>query len=146
MKLSQFAAASALAALVVAVPATAAHLQNGRPLMATLDGASEVPGPGDEDGDGSLVARVNVGQGQFCYTLMVSGIDPATAAHIHEAPAGSAGGVVISLSAPSTGTSSGCVTISKDLAREIVASPSDYYVNVHNPAFPGGAVRGQLEK
>lgn len=146
MKLSQIAAASALAALVIAVPGSAAHLQNGRPLTATLDGASEAPGPGDEDGDGTLVARINVGQGQFCYTLMVSGIDPATAAHIHEAPAGSPGPVIIALSAPSSGSSSGCVSVSKEQLREILISPSDYYVNVHNAAFPGGALRGQLEK
>ena len=31
-------------------------------------------------------------------------------------------------------------------AAEILANPEDYYVNVHNEAFPNGAIRGQLAK
>ena len=30
------------------------------------------------------------------------------------------------------------------LAQEILSSPEDYYVNVHNAEYPGGALRGQL--
>jgi len=37
-----------------------------------------------------------------------------------------------------------CVIASAELAAAIVANPSDYYVNVHTPAYPGGAIRGQL--
>jgi hypothetical protein len=40
----------------------------------------------------------------------------------------------------------GCVTADKDLIKDIRQNPENYYVNVHNAAFPGGAVRGQLEK
>jgi hypothetical protein len=29
-------------------------------------------------------------------------------------------------------------------ADAIAANPANYYVNVHNAPFPGGAVRGQL--
>jgi hypothetical protein len=36
------------------------------------------------------------------------------------------------------------VTVTRQLARDIVRNPSDYYVNVHNADFPGGALRGQL--
>ena len=31
------------------------------------------------------------------------------------------------------------------LIRDIAANPQNYYVNLHNARFPGGAVRGQLE-
>ena len=73
---------------------------------------------------------------------MVRDIQPASAAHIHLAPRGEPGPVVVPLSAPTNGRSSGCV-IDSD-ADAIVANPSAYYVNVHNQPFPGGALRGQL--
>jgi hypothetical protein len=31
-------------------------------------------------------------------------------------------------------------------AKDIVQTPENYYVNVHNAEYPGGAVRGQLSK
>ena len=146
MKFTTSAALATIAAVALAAPAIAQNMDNGRKLTAMLDGASEVPGPGDADGTGMIDARVNPGQGTFCYTLNVSDIDPAAAAHIHEAPAGEAGPVVITLEAPTDGMSEGCVDISRELAMELVQSPEDYYANVHNPAFPAGAVRGQLSK
>jgi hypothetical protein len=36
------------------------------------------------------------------------------------------------------------VTVSREEARDIVKNPENYYVNVHNAEFPGGALRGQL--
>jgi hypothetical protein len=62
----------------------------------------------------------------------------------HEAPAGSPGPVVLPLEAPTKGRSRECRSIAPELAQEILDNPSDYYVNVHNPEHPGGAVRGQL--
>ena len=127
--------------------ATGAIAQTGgRPLTATLSGADEVPGPGDPDGRGNARVTVNPGKGEICYTLKVSGIEPARAAHIHDGDKGTAGPVVVTLTAPTSGTSSGCATVSREQALEILKDPSDYYVNVHNAAYPGGAVRGQLGK
>ena len=128
----------------VASPAAAAGDRTGRPLSTGLTGAEEVPGPGDPDGSGTASLRVNPGRGTLCYDLSVRDIAPATGAHVHEAPAGEAGPIVVVLEAPSDGTSSGCVRIGRALARDIVQDPSDYYVNVHNAEFPKGAVRGQL--
>lgn len=130
-------------ALLASASAFAAEDAGAR-FTATLDGASEVPGPGDADGMGTATVRVNPGREQLCYSITVSGIAPARAAHIHEAAAGSAGPVVIGLNAPTGGTSQGCVTVSREFAKEFIKNPGDYYVNVHNADFPGGAVRGQL--
>jgi hypothetical protein len=118
----------------------------GRPLSASLSGAEEVPGPGDLDGSGMAMVWLNPGRGEICFTLAVSNIDPATGAHIHIGEAGVAGPVVVPLVPPTTGTSSGCISVDRDLIRDIIRNPGNYYVNVHNPAFPAGAVRGQLSK
>jgi Cu/Zn superoxide dismutase len=135
-------ASTAAAALLV----TAATAQTGgRPLTATLTGEAEVPVPGDPDGTGTARVTVNPGTGRVCYTIRVSGIAPATMAHIHEAPEGEPGPVVQGLNAPTSGSSSGCF-INRELARELLSSPEDYYVNVHNVPFGGGALRGQLGK
>jgi hypothetical protein len=109
----------------------------------SLSGAEEVP-PADPDGTGFALITLNVGQATVCWELTVSNIAPATAAHIHKAPAGVNGPVVVPLSPPTTGSSSGCTTADPALIQDIIDNPDQYYVNVHNAEFPGGAVRGQL--
>jgi hypothetical protein len=132
---------AALALLAFAGLAGAAD--GGRPLSATLTGAAEIGG-GDPDGSGTARLFVNPGQEEICYTLSVANLDPVTAAHIHAAPAGVNGPVVVPLVAPTSGTSSGCAQVDRALALAILAHPEAYYVNVHTTAYPGGAVRGQL--
>ena len=143
---SALAAAALLAGPALAQDSPAAGEQGGRPLNASLAGAAEKPGPGDTDGTGTFAARVNPGQGQVCYELSVSGIDAATAAHIHAGDPTVAGPVVIPLEAPADGSSEACASVERDLAQMLLQSPEDYYVNVHNAAFPQGAIRGQLAK
>lgn len=143
MKLSVIQSAIVATALLGSATVFAAEDAGAR-FTATLDGASEAPGPGDTDGMGTATIRVNPGRKQLCYSITVSNIAPATMAHIHEAPAGTAGPVIITLKAPTGGTSQGCVPVSRDFAKEFIKNPSDYYVNVHNAIFPKGAVRGQL--
>lgn len=143
MTLKYFAAIAAIGGLIAT---TATAQSGGRKLQSNLTGAAEVPGPGDPDGAGTAQITVNPGQNQVCYKLSVSNIAPATAAHIHEAPPTAAGPVVATLGAPTSGSSTGCVTVTRELALEILKRPADYYVNVHNAAFPAGAVRGQLAK
>lgn len=111
---------------------------------ALLNGASEVPGPGDTDGIGVALVIPDSTAGEVCVRLRVRNIDPATAAHIHVGTSTQAGPVVIHLPAPTSGRSAGCVAADKALLQRIIDNPENYYVNVHNPAFPGGAVRGQL--
>jgi hypothetical protein len=120
----------------------------GRPFTTDLTGAAEVPGPGDPDGSGTARVWINPGLGEVCFSLEVEGLLlPATGAHIHAAPSGVAGGVVVPLMAPdASGTSSGCVSASRTLLVAILEDPSAYYVNVHTTEHPAGAVRGQLSR
>ena len=119
--------------------------QGGTELKATLSGANEVP-PADPDGTGTASFRLQAGQGQVCFTLMVANITlPATAAHIHVGAAGVNGPIVIPLTPPdASGKSSGCTTASRTLVGQILANPAGFYANVHTTDFPGGAIRGQL--
>lgn len=109
-----------------------------------LSGAAEVPGPGDEDGDGMANVFLHSVDSPFCYDIIVDGIAPATAAHIHQGGADESGPVVITLEAPSEGSVEGCVEADAALVDAIEADPSAFYVNVHNADFPNGALRGQL--
>jgi hypothetical protein len=135
---------AAAAAAVIGATAATAREDTGKRFRVNLEGEVEVPVMGDPDGTGAATIRVNPGRGQLCYTLTVRGIEPATAAHIHEAPAGSAGPVVVGLTAATGGSSQGCVAISREEAKDIIRDPENYYINVHNSPFPGGALRGQL--
>jgi hypothetical protein len=142
----KFLLASSIAAVsVLATTAVSAREDSGKRFTVSLQGEAEVPKLGDLDGTGRATIRINPGRRQLCYTLRVSGIAPAAAAHIHEAPAGKAGDVVFPLAAPTDGSSEGCFTITREQAMEIIRNPDDYYVNVHNAEFPGGALRGQLK-
>lgn len=130
------------AAALLASAVVAQTLPSSR-FTVTMSGEEEVA-PGDPDGTGTASINITSRSGTLCYFVRVRGIEPATAAHIHEAPPGVAGPVVVPINAPTNGASSGCVNIGRQLALEIIASPEDYYVNVHNDPYPGGALRGQL--
>jgi hypothetical protein len=137
---------TALLASAIGVSAVSAD-DGGRPFSTTLTGAAEVPGPGDPDGSGTAELTLNHGQGEVCFSLTVSGIAPATAAHIHVIdPETGFGPVVVGLAAPTDGSSSGCVSADQDLIKAIIQNPENYYVNVHNADFPAGALRGNLSK
>jgi hypothetical protein len=132
---------------VVAIALVAYGDDGGRPFSTTLIGANEVPGPGDPDGSGEAALQLNPGLQQICFQLTVSDIAAPTAAHIHKAPAGVAGPVVVPLTPPPTsGSSSNCLSVDRDLTLDIIQHPEEYYVNVHNAEFPAGAIRGQLSK
>jgi hypothetical protein len=128
---------------------TTISANGGRPFSTALTGAAEAPGPGDPDGSGQADFTLNQGQGQVCFEITLADITlPATGAHIHVAPEGVPGPVVVPLTPPdASGSSSGCVEdVDRDLIKAIRQDPAGYYVNVHNADFPDGAVRGQLSK
>jgi hypothetical protein len=142
------AALSVVGMLAVGAPAYG----QGRPFSTMLTGAAEVPGPGDADATGTASIALNQGQGEVCFDLSWAGIDgTVVAAHIHAAPAGVAGPVVVPLfvgvALAGTDSASGCVSgVSEELIKAIRQGPASYYVNVHSTVFPAGAARGQLGK
>ena len=121
--------------------------------FAVLKGGNEVSptgqaAAGNLNGSGTATVIV-LGAGRLCFSITVQGIGTPTAAHIHQADAGRNGPIVVPLvPIPGTGnpgTSSGCVSgIAAALLTDIRNNPGKFYVNVHNAAFPLGAVRGQL--
>jgi hypothetical protein len=140
------AGAAVLLVTATAAPAAATGKRHdrGKVLTAVLIGANETAG-GDADGIGFSVQRVRSQAGQVCYVLAVARLDgTVTAAHIHSAPAGANGPIVVPLAAPTDGFSKDCATADQALLAAIVANPAAYYVNVHTSVFPAGAVRGQL--
>jgi hypothetical protein len=133
-------------ALVTTLLIAGAAMAGGRPISIDLTGAAEAPGPGDPDGSGSASFTFNAGQGEVCYEYSVTGVADLTAAHIHVAPAGVAGPVVIPTPPTSATGGSGCVDADRDLIVAILVDPSAYYFNVHNSPYPAGALRGQLSR
>jgi hypothetical protein len=133
-------------ALTLGLVLNGAAMAGGRPISISLSGAAEAPGPADPDGSGTASFTFNPGLGEVCYDYTVTGVAPLVAAHIHVAPAGSPGPVVIPLPPSSATGGSGCVTADRDLIVAILQNPSGYYFNVHNADFPAGALRGQLTR
>ena len=126
-----------------------AHVEAGQEMAkatAKLAGDAEVPDPGDPKGSGTIQVTFDPAKGEVCYELNVANIQEATAAHIHEGEKGQAGPVRIALEAPKTGAAKGCTKADVVVIEAIIKNPAGYYVNVHNSAFPKGAVRGQLSK
>lgn len=146
------AATAVITATLVAGAAVAPADAPDATLHTVLTGAQEIPGPGDDDGRGAFAAIV---QGdRLCYVLVATRIEPPVAAHIHAGPADVAGPIVVGLNVPDR-VSHGCIqavddalntteTLTHSELAAIVASPSQFYVNVHTPSFPAGAIRGQL--
>jgi hypothetical protein len=128
----------------------AAEQKVNRPFLAQLVGATEVPGPGDTDGSGAASITIDPVTTEVCWDLRISNLGTPTAAHIHTGAAGVSGPVLIPLSTPNP-TASGCVLgsslvppVTTVMLQDIVNNPANYYVNVHDTAYPNGAVRGQL--
>jgi hypothetical protein len=119
---------------------------------ASLTGANEAPGPGDPDGTAKGKVEIDVAAGEVCFKFSWKNIATPTLGHIHRGAVGVPGPIVVGLLdniSPDTLESDddvrGCVDADPALLGDIVAHPDQYYLNLHNPRFPVGAVRGQLE-
>lgn len=137
MKASRISALAAL--LLLASPAAATEYV----LSATLTGATEVPGPGDPKAGGAADLTLDTEKLRLCYSVETN-VEKPTMMHVHAGAAGVAGPPVLTLATPKKGSAKDCIDVAKDVADAIAANPGGYYVNVHNAAYPMGAVRGQL--
>jgi hypothetical protein len=118
-----------------------------------LSGAAEVcptaPGTCGGPGIGTATIEIDRNARTLCYTISTQNVAlPLLAAHIHVAPVGQAGPVVVPLFTQPVNAATvprTCLTgLDKNLLKDIIRNPENYYVNVHNAPFPNGAVRGQL--
>lgn len=138
--------AASIGTASAAPPEQAAN--GGAPVSTDLSGDQEVP-PAETTATGHFEASINPGLGEICYELSWQDLTaPATAAHIHEAPAGINGGVVVPLTVTGTtgGSTTECTAVDRELAQQIASDVEAYYVNVHTSEFPGGEIRGQLSR
>ena len=116
-----------------------------------MDGDQEVPGPGDPNGLGSATLDLNPTTGRVCFALDWQRIGRPFAAHIHKGVAGVAGPIRVTLFVAPRGLPGsirgvqGCVRgVDGDLIQRIIDNQERYYVNIHNKAYPAGALRGDL--
>ena len=110
-----------------------------------LNGANEVPGPGDADGTGQASITINAVTGSVCVNLATANIESITAMHIHPGAAGVANPPLVDFAVTSGTAVAKCVQeAAPGDAASIVANPAGFYLNAHTTSFSAGAIRGQL--
>ena len=114
----------------------------GADIKVTLAGANEVP-PVTTSAAGSGTVTVGM-DGAVSGGVTTTGI-AATAAHIHEAPAGKNGGVIVPMT--KSGDNGFVFPPGAKLTEAQMASlkAGNLYITVHSAANPGGELRGQLK-
>jgi len=113
-------------------------------LSGNLQGLQETP-PTSSLATGSVKALLDKGTDSVFVTGNYFGLTgPPLAAHIHRAPVGIAGPIIVPLSA--SGSDTGAVSGTGLLAASDVIEMvnGNTYVNVHTDSFPGGEIRAQL--
>lgn len=117
--------------------------------LAELAPGNEVP-PSGAQGGGFFFGLTNADDHtQLCYQYSYGFADGELieAVHIHQGAADVNGDVVHPLELPvpgELGTISACDTVDPALVEALLAAPGDFYVNLHTPTYPDGAIRGQL--
>jgi hypothetical protein len=104
--------------------------------------------PGDPDGTGFATLTFYPDAYQLCYTISFANINasPAMLGHIHKAPRGQVQFAfpVQFEHASSMSPASGCRPIDPLNLGDVLANPSNWYVQFHNAEYPEGVIRGQL--
>ncbi|MGH4032528.1 CHRD domain-containing protein [Actinomycetota bacterium Odt1-20B] len=126
--------------------------RGGALLVASMNGANEVPVPGGPavgDKDGKALEFVQVKGDRVTVTVKWRGTGRPTMLHIHQGGKGVNGGVKVDftklLGAVKGNSVTGTVKVADAaLLKQLKADPGGFYANLHTAEFPGGAVRGQL--
>ena len=129
-------------AVVAVALATCSTLALAGEIKVTLSGAQEVPPvTTSASGSGSIVINDDK---SVSGSITTTGI-AAVAAHIHEAPSGKNGPVIVPL--VKSGENGWTVQAGAKLTDVQYASfkAGNLYVNVHSAANKGGEIRGQLK-
>jgi hypothetical protein len=146
------AVAGAAAVLVANVAAAKSGVGTKCVLHAKLAAKNETTGStSTAKGHTQIKVRLD-GTIEFKTQILNRDHETFVAGHIHQAPVGVAGSVVVPLFvAPTPPTSarhikqSGVATPNPGTTgADLCDHPGDYYVNYHTTAFQGGAIRGQL--
>jgi len=144
------------ACAVVALSASAAPAKNGNGVMcvlhAKLAAKNETPATTSAAKGHTLIKVRTNGTIEFKTHILNKNGETFAAGHIHQAPVGVAGPIVVPLfGSPSPATSarhikqSGVATPNAGTTgANLCQNATAYYVNYHTTAFPGGAIRGQL--
>jgi hypothetical protein len=144
------------ACAIVALSASVAPARSGKGVMcvlhAKLAARNETTGSTSTAKGHTLIKVRNDGTIAFKTHILNKNAEAFVAGHIHEAPVGVAGPIVVPLFvAPAPPTSArhikqrGAATPNEGTTgADLCQNPSAYYVNYHTTAFPGGAIRGQL--
>ena len=118
------------------------------PVSGIFSGAQEVPA-NTSSATGTVVGSYDQRSGLLGIKVTYSGLSAnATSAHIHRAPAGVSGPVIIDFAplgftfGAQAGTFSKIILLNASQAADLVAG--NLYVNIHNANFPGGEIRAQL--
>lgn len=121
---------------------SAASLAAATEVSVELSGAQEVPAV-DTQAHGEATLKIDA-DGTISGVVTTSNV-VGTMAHIHQAPAGKNGGVVIPLE--QAGDGSWTLPDNAKLTAEQMQrlQAGDMYINVHSAAHPGGEIRGQIE-
>jgi hypothetical protein len=162
---------AALASLAVGCGSSSPTEPSGESVTTTtftvpLSAANEVPAISNAEANASGTATIalnvakdasgNITSATVNFQISVTGFPAGTTvtdAHIHNAPTGTNGGVVINATLTSGELAlvngSGSITknginVPADRASAILSNPSAHYFNVHTALNPDGAIRGQL--
>lgn len=140
---------AALVVLAASAPAGATGESTTKCTAVTvLKAGNEVP-PSGSKAFGAAAVHVNGTTLSFAVTILNPAREEFFAGHIHAAPAGVNGPVVVTLfNGPDTNrrliVQAARLTVDATTAAGICADPAAFYVNYHTRDFPGGAIRGQL--